>query len=463
MTDSYGLTNPVYYSRIANPYFEPFDNEHNYLYDYDVTGSVTDEKRGFNIFEERDNTSKESITTAINSIFDTELRFNDQWKLTSQIGVQWEQLSQEEYVGLNSFNMRNMREDNTYYKDGVRTYIIPEGGMLKTTGATTSQITWKIQGEYKNTFSDIHDIQIMAGSEIRKNWYENHVSTGYGYDPKTLNFRNLNFKDETQANESKWKLKNEISRENAYASFFANGSYSLMNRYTLGGSIRMDGSDLFGVDKKYRFLPIYSVSGLWRLSNEPFINQKWIDNLALRLSYGIQGNIDKNTSPFLVGSYKNTSILPGGTYEDYITIDSAPNSKLRWEKTTSYNIGLDFAVLNQAINLSVDYYYRKGTDLIGYKLLPLENGFESMAINWASMSNKGIEINLQTRNITTKNFSWYTSFNFAYNQNKVLKVMTQKSQVTPSLEGYPVGAIFVLKTKGINPETGQVMVENKNG
>ncbi|MEY8684923.1 SusC/RagA family TonB-linked outer membrane protein [Bacteroides sp. AN502(2024)] len=463
MTDSYGLTNPVYYSRIANPYFEPFDNAHNYLYDYDVTGSVTDEKRGFNIFEERDNTGKESINTAINSIFDAELRFNDQWKLTSQIGVQWEQLSQEEYVGLNSFNMRNMREDNTYYKEGVRTYIIPEGGMLKTTGATTSQITWKTQGEYKNTFNNIHDIQIMAGSEIRKNWYESHVSTGYGYDPKTLNFRNLNFKDETQANENRWKLKNEIRRENAYASFFANGSYSLMNRYTLGGSIRMDGSDLFGVDKKYRFLPIYSVSGLWRLSNEPFMNQKWIDNLALRLSYGIQGNIDKNTSPFLVGSYKNTSILPGGTYEDYITIDSAPNSKLRWEKTTSYNIGVDFAVLNQAINLSVDYYYRKGTDLIGYKLLPLENGFESMAINWASMSNKGIEINLQTRNITTQNFSWYTSFNFAYNQNKVLKVMTQKNQVTPSLEGYPVGAIFVLKTKGINPDTGQVMLENKHG
>ena len=72
----------------------------------------------------------------------------------------------------------------------------------------------------------------------------------------------LNFKDETQANESKWKLKNEISRENAYASFFANGSYSLMNRYTLGGSIRMDGSDLFGVDKKYRFLPIYSAHEL---------------------------------------------------------------------------------------------------------------------------------------------------------------------------------------------------------
>ena len=75
-----------------------------------------------------------------------------------------------------------------------------------------------------------------------------------------------------------------------------------MNRYTLGASIRMDGSDLFGVDKKYRFLPIYSVSGLWRLSNEPFLKSAtkgWMDNLALRLSYGLQGNIDKNTSPLV--------------------------------------------------------------------------------------------------------------------------------------------------------------------
>lgn len=119
-----------------------------------------------------------------------------------------------------------------------------------------------------------------------------------------------------------------------------------------------------------------------------------------------------------------------------------------WEKTASYNTGIDFSVFNQAINLSVDYYYRKGTDLIGNKMLPLENGFTSMAVNWASMKNQGIEINLQTRNIATKDFSWYTSFNFAYNQNKVLKVMTEKDQVTPSLEGYPVGAIFTLKPKG---------------
>ena len=212
MTDSQGLTNPVYYSRIANPYFEPFDQNNNYIYDYEVVaGSVSDLNQGFNIYEERANTSKESINTAINSIFDAELRFNDQWKLTSQIGVQWEQLSQEEFAGMSSFNIRNQREKNTYQeKEGeswTTKYIIPEGGMLKTTNSTTSQITWKIQGEYKNTFKDIHDIQIMAGSEIRKNWYENASSTGYGYDPKTLTFKNLNLRKQDL---NDWKLKSKI-------------------------------------------------------------------------------------------------------------------------------------------------------------------------------------------------------------------------------------------------------------
>ena len=463
VSDTYGLINPVYYSRIASPYFQPFDKEGNYLYDYDVLeGSERDEKQGFNIFEERANTGNESVTTAINSIFNVDLRFNDQWKVSSQVGVQWDQLAKEEYVGKNTYNMRNQRENNTYYKNGTRIYLIPEGGMLRNTSSTTSQITWKLQGEYKNTFGNIHDVQVMAGSEIRKNWLENTASTGYGYDPKTLTFQNIVFPDESRAND--WKLKSKSYQENAFASFYANGSYTLMNRYTFGASVRLDGSDLFGVDKKYRFLPIYSASALWRISNETFMQEaKWLDNLALRFSYGLQGNIDKNTSPFLVGIYDNVSLLPGFGSEQSIAINSAPNSKLRWEKTATYNVGLDFSVLNQAINLSVDYYHRKGTDLIGSKMLPLENGFSTMTINWASMRNEGVEVNLQTRNIATKDFSWYTTFNFAYNQNEVLKVITEKDQTTPSLEGYPVGAIFALKTKGIDKETGQILLEDKQG
>ena len=231
----------------------------------------------------------------------------------------------------------------------------------------------------------------------------------------------------------------------------------------MGGSIRFDGSDLFGVDKKYRYLPLYSVSALWRLSQEPFMQQaKWVDNLVFRASYGLQGNIDKNTSPFLLGTYRSESILPGVS-EDMIVINSAPNKKLRWEKTQSVNAGFDFSVLNQAINLSVDYYYRKGTDLIALRMLPLETGFTSMNVNWASMENKGVEISLSTRNITTKNFSWYTNFNFAYNGNKVLQENIPEQQTTPGREGYPVGAIFALKTAGVDKETGNMMFYNPEG
>lgn len=119
--------------------------------------------------------------------------------------------------------------------------------------------------------------------------------------------------------------------------------------------------------------------------------------------------------------------------------------------------------MNQAINLSVDYYYRKGTDLIALRMLPLETGFTSMNVNWASMENKGVEISLSTRNITTKNFSWYTNFNFAYNGNKVLQENIPEQQTTPGREGYPVGAIFALKTAGVNKETGNMMFYNPEG
>ena len=168
---------------------------------------------------------------------------------------------------------------------------------------------------------------------------------------------------------------------------------------------------------------------------------EWINNLAIRASYGLQGNIDKSTSPKILGNYTTTTILPGTT-EDAIDIASPPNEKLRWEKTHSSNIGFDFSVLNTRINLSGDYYYRKGVDLIGSQALALETGFQSTTINWASMKNQGVEFSLNTHNIKTKHFDWRTTFNIAYNQNKILEISTPDTQLTPSLKGYAIGSIF---------------------
>ncbi len=462
LTDTYGLVNPVYYSRKANPYYQPFDANGNYIYDFDVQNN-SDTDLGFNIFEERKNTSNEETINALSSIFDAELRFNDKLKFTTQLGLQLDKASKEQIADKESFSMRIIRKNSKYWDSASQSnkYFIPDGGVHKAYENTNSQIIWKAMGEYRDSFNDIHELEVMVGTELRKTWYETLFSAGYGFDRQTLTTKPVVFPDEDRARQ--FPLHQKTYKENAYVSFFSTASYSLMNRYTFGGSIRFDGSDLFGVDKKYRYLPLYSVSGLWRLSNEPFMQgtRKWMDNLAFRVSYGIQGNIDKNTSPFLLGKYIVDNILPGGS-EHMIDINSAPNKKLRWEKTQSVNVGLDFSVLNQAINLSVDYYYRKGTDLIGKQMLPLETGFVSTNINWASMVNKGVEVSLSTRNVATKNFSWYTNLNFAYNNNKVLREAIPEAQTIPGREGYPVDAIFAIKTAGLDEE-GYPLFYDKEG
>lgn len=462
LTDTYGLVNPVYYSRKANPYYQPFDANGNYVYDFDVQNN-SDTDLGFNIFEERKNTSNEETINALSSIFDAELRFNDKLKFTTQLGLQLDKASKEQIADKESFSMRIIRKNSKYWDSASQSnkYFIPDGGVHKAYENTNSQITWKAMGDYRDSFNDIHELEVMVGTELRKTWYETLFSAGYGFDRQTLTTKPVVFPDEDRARQ--FPLHQKTYKENAYVSFFSTASYSLMNRYTFGGSIRFDGSDLFGVDKKYRYLPLYSVSGLWRLSNEPFMQgtRKWMDNLAFRVSYGIQGNIDKNTSPFLLGKYIVDNILPGGS-EHMIDINSAPNKKLRWEKTQSVNVGLDFSVLNQAINLSVDYYYRKGTDLIGKQMLPLETGFVSTNINWASMVNKGVEVSLSTRNVATKNFSWYTNLNFAYNNNKVLREAIPEAQTIPGREGYPVDAIFAIKTAGLDEE-GYPLFYDKEG
>lgn len=447
LTYNEGFTNPVYYSRIANPYMRPFDDEGNYIYDTNVQHRQGDDiVPDFNIFEERANTSNKNTFTSLMSIFDAEFKWNEHFKVTSQFGLQWDENMIEKYAGQDSYAMRREKEQHQY--NG--TTVLPEGGSNKITENHSSQWTWKAMAEYQNRFKDIHELELMAGTEIRHNEDKSLYSAVYGYDARTLTSKPIIFPNEEKAESV--PLHTETYLENAFVSWFATGSYTLLHRYTLGGSIRFDGSDIFGVAKKYRYLPLYSVSGLWRISDEPFMkNVTVINNLGLRASYGLQGNIDKNTSPYLIGIYDQTTILPGNS-EDAIRPSSAPNPDLRWEKTQSANIGMDLSLWDNIISLSVDYYYRKGTDLIGLRMLPLETGYTSTTVNWAQMENEGVEVALTTRNIHTKDFTWFTNLNFGYNDNTVLRETVAENAIKPSREGYSVGAIFAYKTAGLDDE-----------
>lgn len=452
LTDTNGFTNPVYYSRLANPYFEPFAADGSYRYDTNIQGRE-DSSLDFNIFEERANTSNNRTDHSLMLILDAELKLNSSLKLTTQFGYQQDGYSLDRYAGENTYAMRKEKLFATYtYPDGKRTFL-PTGGMHKQTEAHSSQWTWKAMAEYAHRFNKVHDLEVMAGTEVRRLKSSSLYSAAYGYDARTLTTQPVLFPTEDLGRQ--YPLHRETFQENAYVSWFATGSYTLMARYTLGASVRWDGSDVFGVAKKYRFLPLYSVSGLWRVSNEPFLRNssaaKWMDNLALRLSYGLQGNIDKNTSPYLIGTFNRTTVLPGNV-ETVITAETAPNPNLRWEKTSNVNLGLDLSLLDNAINISADYYYRKSTDLIGTRMLPLETGFSSTIINWASMQNEGLEVALTTRNIRTKHFTWHTNLNLGFNSNRVLRETVAENSTYPGREGYPVGAIFAYRTAGLDSD-----------
>lgn len=132
LTDTYGLVNPVYYSRKANPYYQPFDANGNYVYDFDVQNN-SDTDLGFNIFEERKNTSNEETINALSSIFDAELRFNDKLKFTTQLGLQLDKASKEQIADKESFSMRIIRKNSKYWDSASQSnkYFIPDGGVHK--------------------------------------------------------------------------------------------------------------------------------------------------------------------------------------------------------------------------------------------------------------------------------------------------------------------------------------------
>lgn len=460
LTDNDGFTNPVYYSRRANPYQQPYDKDGNYVYDTDIQGREDSDLK-FNVFEERNNTDYTQETTGLTALLDADLRFTDWLKAVTQVGFQYDQTDTQSFASKETYAMRKeFYRTEIMGNDGVRKTFLPDGGRHLQSKSTSKQINWKAQIEFSKRLAPDHELEAMVGTEIRKTWYDYFSSTAYGYDRKTLTSKPVIFPNESWART--FPLHTESVLENAYASFYATASYSLLRRYTLGASVRFDGSDLFGVDKKYRFLPLYSFSGLWRISDEAFLRDATaVNNLAVRVSYGILGNIDKSTSSFVMGDYNNASILPGVS-EDVIVLGTPPNRRLRWEKTHTANAGIDVGLFDNILNLSADAYYRKGNDLIALKMLPLETGFTSTMVNWASMRNRGVEFAVSTRNISNKDFRWTTNLNIAYNENTVLQETVPFNQTTPSREGYPVNAIFAYRTAGLDAD-GYPLFLNKAG
>lgn len=219
-------------------------------------------------------------------------------------------------------------------------------------------------------------------------------------------------------------------------SYLARANYVYKNKYFVTASIRFDGSSKLAEGNKWGAFS--SAALAWRISEENFMkNLSWLSNLKLRLSFGQTGNDN-------VSAYQTQGTINGAKYYSFGTNDvigyvpnNLRNLELGWERTTEYNIGLDFGFLDNRISGSIEYYNRLTDDLIMNKTLPVTLGYSSVKANVGSVRNKGFEAIINSENIRTKDFSWTTSLNFAYNKNSIVDLQYKEDLTSrgPSFAG----------------------------
>ena len=243
----------------------------------------------------------------------------------------------------------------------------------------------------------------------------------------------------------------------AFNSFFGRVNYGLKDKYLLTVTGRMDGSSKFGESNKYAFFPSAAVA--WRVSEEPFLKgNAVVSNLKLRTSYGLTGNSEINPYSSLATLRTVTGVISNSRVVGVAT-NRLGNPDLKWEKTAQSDVGFELGLFQNRISVEMDLYYRKTTDMLLSAPLPQTSGYETITRNVGSMENKGLEITLNTENITTNEFTWTTSFNIAMNRNKVLKLANPApifgvgnpnftNQTGVIMEGQPVGSFWGLVRLG---------------
>ncbi len=365
------------------------------------------------------------------------------------------------------------------------TYAMMEGQAEKGRGERTLADYRNMQLEtfvnYDTHINTNHDLNFLAGYSYLNNMYEGFGATRRGFDTDAFLYNNLAAGGDYRAGDV-YSYKGESS----LVSFYGRANYNYMGRYMATATLRNDGSSRFGKNHKWGLFP--SMSLAWRVSDEAFMQGAtgWLDNLKLRLGYGVTGNQDG------IGEYKSLSLLgaDGASYYDATTgtwkKSYAPvqnvNPDLKWESTTQYNIGVDFGLFRR-INATVEVYYKQTNDLLWtYPVPQPPNLVGTMLANVGTLSNKGVELSLNGNIMQGKDFSWDANFNISYNKQNIDKLSNESFQESGlksgSLhglrglsgvysqiikEGLPAGAFYGPRCLGLDEEGKYVLNTDADG
>ena len=306
------------------------------------------------------------------------------------------------------------------------------------------KMTWANQLSYRMTVAENHHLDALAGYEVDDQYSDYLLGQASNFATPQKNDISNGMKTEAVGGRStRSRMVSYISRLN----------YDYRNRYYLGGSFRTDGSSRFHRDSRWG--SFWSVSGAWRAIEEGFLEptKGWLSDLKLRASYGVNG-----TLPSDLYGYMGLSDLTNGYLEQPGIIRSQlPNIDLQWETNHNLNLGLDFGLWSR-VNVTLEYYVRTTKNLLMDRPISMTTGFGSYLMNIGEVKNQGVELEIGSTNVQTKDFTWTTNFNISHNRNEIVKLDGIQTEIIGGYQihkvGKPYRTFYMIEFAGINPDTG---------
>ena len=304
---------------------------------------------------------------------------------------------------------------------------------------------------YETRFQKKHKLTAQLGQEYVHRW-ERYVLTG------VTNLPTGDFQLDDMGLGTPSTAQSSANDDDNLLSFFTRVNYDFNDRYLVSATFRADGSSKFGKDNKWGYFP--AVSAAWRLSEEKFIkNLNLFSDLKLRIGYGLAGNNR-------IGSYNSLALLTslntamGGQLVPGYASTRIPNPDLKWEANKTFNFGLDFGFLEQRITISPEFYINKSSNLLLNAQVPLSSGYGTMMINAGETKNMGVDLTINTNNISTKDFSWTTQVTLSHNKNTVEALTGESVQYYEAQFGHnqnthrlavgePIGQFYGYVTEGL--------------
>ena len=355
---------------------------------------------------------------------------------------------------------------STYYDRHTQEGKSPYNGKAGKASNIWRSLTTETLLTFDHKFNENHAINAVLGATFERGWGESESTTA-------TNFPNDMTKDANMALALDRAVLQSSKTRQSLASFLARVNYTLMGRYLFTASARVDGSSSFAT--KHKWAPFFSGAFAWRMIDESWMqNQDVLSNWKWRVSFGETGNQG-------IGAYRTLTLYDAANYPYNGTLESGvstidwrgpANADLRWETTDQADAGIDIGFLNNRINLTVDYYYKRTRNLLQNVTIPSSSGFSQMMVNSGNVTNQGVEISVNAIAIDMRDWKWQLDANFSLNRNRIsgldgdqyaTALWSKADQVFLQRNGCPIGTLYGYKEDGIDPATGEIIYSDLNG